>query len=623
MKSPEQSVENTERSAQITVSAAAGELPDPRHSALAWLAAVIIPVYYAFHYVPYGMDTTDFGFFYGYPWRIVVGETPYRDFMYINPALPLYWHSIWMSLAPESWQVLAGKLVFWLEMLAASWFGALFLARIFDFKKLGLPPALMAVVSFVWGVHSFPAMPWHTVDGVFFGSAGLYAAVCGFPFLAGILSMASLLTKQSFLFMPIATIVVVFFLRERNNGELAHPWFKAPRWLFFLCPRRNEAILCALGAGLAWAAVWAALNHLGAWEHFKALTTKSLQIDEAIEAGILIYLRQEWWLPLTCLLPWILWRWHFRPEGARFCARSNGGQAFFWPAADGRAPGFMQNPPDLLQPFILYFFVLAIRYVHEALTTQTWIGFGESWPMFLVVLGGICVLLPGIFIRPWNIFDKPWKSAVGLGAAVLLAWSVGISGGYKAPAFFAAPLIFCAALVQIKLGGAARHASLTLWTALVTGLIMFGAGYEYPYVFPQRPMPRADLIHNAGQVFKKADGVYVDAKMLGTMRDLRELRAKYGTNYRTLPGFPMAYYLTGDKPAFISEWLLDWQINARVEHVYNLLVENDLIVFFEKDQLDVVMPDAYERARYSVPQMVRKNWKIVDETEYFVVMRRP
>ena len=130
------------------------------------------------------MDTTDFGYFYGHPWRILQGEVPYRDFAYITPPVALYWHAFWLRVTPDGISVLAGKISFLAEMLAVAWMGALYLNRVFDLKRLDLPVSLLATAGFVWGVHTFPPMPWHTVDGILFGSAALLAGICGFAPLA-------------------------------------------------------------------------------------------------------------------------------------------------------------------------------------------------------------------------------------------------------------------------------------------------------------------------------------------------------------------------------------------------------------------------------------------------------
>lgn len=539
----------------------------------AWLAAALTPLAYLWLYTPYGMDTTDFGFFYGYPWRILQGEVPYRDFYYINPALPLYWHALWLKITPAQWGVLGGKAGFVAVMYGAAWCMTLFLDRVFDLDRMNLPAPLLAVAGFVWGVHTFPHVPWHTADGVFFFSAALLAGAAGRPSAAGVLACMALLAKQSFMPAPVAVLAVVFFLRPRRE---------VPRML--------------LACALAWLAWWGFLKSAGAWEAFRFLTSNPLDFNEALEAGILIYLRQEWQLPALCALPWILWKARRRADPV----------------------------PQCLQPALIYLVVIAARYMHTVGMERGWIGFGESWPTLWTTLGVACVLAPGVLLRPWlREADGPrpsLRAAAVMAAAVLTAWSAGISGGYKTPAMGAPALIFALLLVHARLGGKAAPAA---WTALLLGLLMFRTGYEYPYVFPAREMPRAGLTYDAGQVFSKASGVYVDKEMFDTLRELKDLRARYGPNYRVLPGFPHAYYLTDDPPAFPSEWLLDWQIANQFDKVYQELLDRDVTVFMLREQMDAIQADGYARAGYTVPQMVRRRWRIVEETPRFVVMRPP
>ncbi|MDE5832787.1 MAG: ZIP family metal transporter [Desulfovibrio sp.] len=537
-------------------------------NALPWLAAVLIPVFYAVFYAPYGMDTTDFGYFYGYGWRVLNGQIPYRDFAYIKPALPLYWHALWMAATPEKWLVLGGKLGFMASMLASSWFGALYLAKIFDFNKLRLSLPPLATCGFVFGVHSFPAMPWHTPDGVLFASASLLAAVSGYPFPAGILAACALLCKQSFLFVPAAVLILLIVLKSGKK--------KICYFVF--------ALALTVGLAIGW------LIYNGAFAQFRAMTTGQLAIAEALDAGILIYLRQNWLIPLCALLPWAVLKL------------------------------LKKSPPPPLSPCFVYLVFLAAWYIYNVFAQKTWIGFGASWPTLFMILGGIAAFFPGRLLEPWTRTPQKFAGSVGLCAALVVSWSVAVSGGYKIPAFFATPLVFSfflfAPLFRTRVNALA-------WATLLCGLVMFGAGYRYPYVFPIRTLNFSDFKYDAGEIFPRASGVMVDGEMAAKLAELKQLRAKYGPGYKTLPGFTLSYFLNADYPVYGSDWLIDWEINGEIEKFYKEALDKELKIFMEKDQMDAVRADHYERAAYGIPQLIRKNWKIIDETPHFIVLEPP
>lgn len=531
---------------------------------LTWLAAAAIPLLYLVLYTPYGMDTTDFGYFYAYPWRILEGQVPYRDFYYIKPAFPLYWHAFWLWLTPSDWQILAGKAGFCLSLLAAAWLGALYLRKAFPDSGLSLP--LLATTGFVFGIHSFPHMPWHTADGVLFCAGSLYAAICAWPALAGVLAAAATACKQSFALVPFAIAILLWITRS---------------------PRQCLRFVLGFILPLALAACW--LMHEGAWVDFRAMTTGQLDIREALDAGIWIYLRQNWLLPLCALLPLAL----------------------------SRLLKLRITP----QPGYCYLACLACWYIWNVYSQKTWIGFGASWPTLFMLLGGVADIFPGKFLLPLLAKqESKLKGCLLLAAPLLAAWSAAISGGYKIPAFFAVPLIFSFWIFHEHFF---KKGYWLQWATLLTGLVIFWCGYQYPYVFPARPLARADLTFNAGEIYPQASGVRVDRDMYGRLAELKELRAKYGPNYKTLPGFSFAYYLNGDKPVIGSDWLIDWEINGQIEKLYNELLDKDVTVFMEKDQLEAEKADAYERAGYGVPQRVRKLWKIVEETPHFVVFQKP
>lgn len=537
----------------------------------AWLAALAVPLAYLALYTPLGMDTTDFGYFYGYAWRILEGQIPYRDFYYIKPALPLYWHAFWLWLTPGQWEILAGKAGFLFTLLIASWLSALCLQKLFDLEKLGLPLPLLASAGFVFSIHSFPHMPWHTADGALFCAAALYFGACGRSIASGCAAACAMLCKQSFLLVP-AGLLIFLILR-----------FRSPR----KCAIFAAAWLASLSLFFAW--IWAN----GAWAAFRAMTTGQLDIREALDAGIWIYLRQNWILPCLAILPWLA------------CRASR------------------KKTPDFLLPAYVYLALLMLWQIYIIRASKVWVGYGASWPTLFMLLGGLCVLFPRSFLLPAAspaLAGRALACSAGLGAMLVASWSTAISGGYKIPAMMATPLLFSFFMAHRRLGGSVRRLA---WASLFCGLILFGAAYQYPYIFPVRPLERADLVYDAGEVYPMARGVKVDRVMLEKLRELKELRAKYGPNYKTLPGFSFAYYLNRDYPVYSSDWLINWEINGDVDRLVKELEDKDLFVFMEWDQMDAEKADNYERAAYGVPQAVRKTWKIIDETPHFVVFRRP
>lgn len=534
------------------------------------IAAVTVPLAWLLLFTPQGMDTTDFGYFYGYAWRILNGELPYRDFAYIKPCLPLYWHAFWLWLSPVNFAILGGKAGFLASILASSWLCALFLAEQFYLRKLGLPVSLLATTGFVFGVHSFPHMPWHTADGILFSTLALWLASRR-PFLGGLAAACAMACKQSFLPVPLAICVWL---------ALARP---ARSWAFF-------AAGVAMMLGLF--GIWLEANDL--WLPFRQMTTGQLDIHEALQAGLLIYLRQNWILPVLALVPLL-------------AARLTHARLSAW-----------------LLPCYVYMFLLCCHYIWMVEHEKGWIGFGASWPTLFLLLGLICmlaarkVLLP-IYIGPKGRYPEI-SAALALGSSLVAAWCVAISGGYKIPAMLAAPGLFSFFLIQFWFGGSVRKLA---WLSLVCGMCMFATGYQYPYVFPQRPLARNEMLYDAGQVYPQASGVKVEADMLVRLAELKALREKYGPKYKTMPAFTLAYFLNGDKPVYGSDWLIDWEINGETDKFYRELLDKKLLVFMEKDQMDATRADGYARAGYTVPQLVRKNWKIIDETSHFAVFSAP
>lgn len=534
----------------------------------AWLVALAVPIFYLFYYTPFGMDGSDFGYFYAYAWRVLQGQMPYQDFFYIKPCLPLYWHAFWLWLTPEQWQILGGKIGFCLTILVSAWLAALYFNRLFKFSQIGLP--LLATCGFVFSIHSFPHMPWHTADGALFCAAGIYLAACDRPALAGLLIAFAVACKQSFALMPLAVVILLWLLFSR---------------------RRACIFLCSCLAVLIGFCLWLKFN--SAWPAFRAMTTGQLDIQEALDAGIFIYIRQNWLLPLFAVSPALI------------------------------SALLKKRLPCALQPGYCYLTLVTGWTIYLVYSQKTWVGFGISWPTLFMLLAVVAILWPRFFLTPLFIPQTnkvDLTAAAALAAPILASWSVAISGGYKIPALFATPLIFAFLIFHARFYGSARKLA---WLTLASGLCLFGVAYQYPYVFPVRPLTRNDFQYDAGAIYPQATGVVIDKDMYERLEELKTLRSKYGPAYKTMPAFSFDYFLNRDYPAIASDWLIDWEINGDTDRLYNELLEKNITVFMERDQLEAKQADAYERAGYSVPQRVVKLWRKVDETPHFVVFQKP
>jgi hypothetical protein len=176
---------------------------------------------------------TDYEMLVGFCWRVWNGEMPYRDFLYVRTPLSLYLHSAWFAL-PDAIEVRASRLGYFLQFASAAALPAFWAVRaglVAPGWRLPLCCALFAAVGF----HNFPIMPWYTVDGIWFSSLGITAAlasttarsgrrVLGLRVVAAACFTAAALCKQNFVALPaafgaVACAELVWRWRRRDAAE--------------------------------------------------------------------------------------------------------------------------------------------------------------------------------------------------------------------------------------------------------------------------------------------------------------------------------------------------------------------------------------------------------------------
>ena len=214
---------------------------------------------YLFFYAPYGLENGDMGSIFGISWSMYNGYFPHLDFYYIKPALPPYFHSLFLLnrgfyfVQVFSFAYLTVKLVSdrWLRLGTNERF---FLCT------------LAAIVS----IHNYPPMPWNTIDGVFFSVIGLYLLLqykhWYTTLFAAFFIALGVLSKQSFYFMPI--FIAGYLVLQKEFKKLA----------------------LLVGFGLFFAMSFIGLLYYNdAWEAFYDQTFSFTTGSSFLEAGFLNY----------------------------------------------------------------------------------------------------------------------------------------------------------------------------------------------------------------------------------------------------------------------------------------------------------------------------------------------
>ncbi len=188
---------------------------------------IFIPLFTHLLFSWMGFNPTDDGFTLAYSRRILEGQVPHRDFIIIRPFLsPLihvpivafgYGYTYWIS-----------RLFVWMQLACIAWIWASLIDIFLNGASGVSKKFLFALIIFTASNSLTPIMAWHTIDGLFLLSIGLYVVIntknpviksSGY-FIIGL----AYLTKQCFLVFPLLALAVL--------GD----WRKMKYWLASALP---------------------------------------------------------------------------------------------------------------------------------------------------------------------------------------------------------------------------------------------------------------------------------------------------------------------------------------------------------------------------------------------------
>jgi hypothetical protein len=527
-----------------------------------------LPVYYFLAFGRFGFSERDDGFVLAYAWRVLNGEWPHRDFICVRPAVPAYLHALFLLLAPESIEIVFDRFMNYAMAAAANFFLFAAIDRWLPLARFHVNRFSMAAIGFIYSVHSFPPMAWTTTDGIFFCALSLYLLTRGPQFkwmFSGMLAVIlGLLAKQSFILMPPAALAVVFALYGTRVVMVA--------------------LASAAGISAFFAGAGALLGVLGP---FLSQTTNTVGRGNVFfYSGVLTYLehREYFYLILIFLVL--------------------------------RAVVSIPKIPVRVSMHVFGACVAAVSIAtfYESLyNTWTYRFFTTPYHMVrsLWWLGGVFLFL---LWQPLKV-----RASILPVFGLLLAWSVSATNGYPTPALCSGPLVF--AIFYAGVNRLSRR-----WALVATHLLLWGGlgTYTFSNMYPYQSGPIWTCKYDMGQVFKKASFIKADKNAFDLFTELKELSAKYGPNFKTLPNIPNSNYLTNTRSPIGVDWVSDYELPGEWKPTAEQLDASGAVVFLRTSLMESELLPVlnYGGINSTVTFYVKNTWKKIESRPHFDVYKK-
>ena len=111
------------------------------------LICLILPIFYFLAFGLFGFSDTDQGFIQALSWRVINGEIPYLDFIYVRPPLSIYIHTLPFLIFPDHLVILAERFLFYLFMALSVFWTTRSLDLHFEFKEIGISVELFCCIG--------------------------------------------------------------------------------------------------------------------------------------------------------------------------------------------------------------------------------------------------------------------------------------------------------------------------------------------------------------------------------------------------------------------------------------------------------------------------------------------
>lgn len=511
-----------------------------------------------------GFAPVDDGFTLAYSRRLLEGQVPHRDFIIIRPFLSPLIHTPFVLFGGD-YTYWMSRLFVWFQFACISWIWVCVVDRSFDNPFSNVTKVFVALVSFAASVHYFVLTAWHTVDGIFLSSIGVWLLLTqrhttgrGIGYL---LVAASYLCKQSFLFMAPLCVLLLGDWREKKY------------WLTITLP---AAVYCAY------------LLVTGSFtEAILQLTSQSGIVSTGVES----------YLNLGSLLGIL----------AGYCA--------MYLLSTGAVPLLRTN-------HVWRYAGASALTVVPALFVAAGLYRGS---LATVSFGVIGMVLGALLYCASNRRTRGGDKITIVLIALLLAWSASLSVGYNSPALFLGPLLtILAAFVYSRSGTLVpkflRAASVVVGVAV---LLSFGASRPY-YIYQEQPS--SELTEPLNGVLAGGRLIYTNPNTYDFLIDLNDIANEISARnrkYAIIPDAP-GYWVQSRQTNPLP---VDWPQPVELGNRYLIdRVTNDLEA--ERGEVTVIVQKVHafyladgfvplDEDQYPVVQYVRSHFTKTSETDFF------
>lgn len=525
---------------------------------------LLLPVLYCIFFAPVGFADTDQGFMDALSWRILNGQTPHLDFEYARPAFPLYFHALEMWLLPDGSEVLGGRCLMYIQL----WLSVLFAVLAVNNVSREIIPKwnlwLLASLAFAMTVHNYPPMPWHTITGIFFASAGLFLFTLSKSIPAIALGTSCLLlaafSKQPFVLIPFAGLFLVWSLYGKK--------------ILIQAVIVLDVVIIAAGILLATMAP----GFLSAM--FEDIIGSS-GISELLQAGLFEYGKGIAVvlvaIGITSLVS-MLFGGNYRTQ---------------WLIPDA---------------FWLILIAFAAVNLFRSYQEEAFMAPGFGFPQGIWILG---------LLASWRLWREEKKQGMIMFTLHLVAWAASISWGYQTPILFIAPAVIGVANYVSILAHPRNPFSLHTGVFLIMTMMSF-AMYQYPY----HDSVRISCNYDLGELSPRYENIRTGNDSFRKHSDLRMISETYGRDLTVFPSMPHANYFLGKNPAWTSDWVHNAEIGfeKHADELKNSLNDSGVLVLLEKDKLKELDKDGKYGA--GIAKFVSESWTLIEDSEYFLIYDR-